>query len=301
MELWQPYADPLADPGQAQRITAPSPLYSVTTFQRLCSLSKIMTKIMNKIYRVGATAATARPHLASIDRSLDQWYRNLPPHLVFEPWTQTASEARPQTAAPNVLTLLTTYFACVVLLHRPFVSCGHLKTTDIPSNSWKRCNTAARNITSLSLAYQAAYGLRRASYLLAYAVYVACTIHARNPHASASRGEERSSPLLLSLQCLDEIVLQNPGVSSQARVVRKLLETNGIPEPQYLSPQPAASHDHAPSMNLDMGNFDFSNSLFTPSAFADVPDFSSFPTFDTDNQGVDPLFGFMDINGMPGF
>lgn len=222
-ELWTPYVDPTLP---TARINQPSPirLYSISTFQQLCSLSRIMASIIDHFYVVGATPDKARAHLDYMDEKLSTWYRNLPSELRFEPWAANSSSDGSSTmAAPNVIILLTTYNALLILLHRPFITNG-------PAYFWGRCVTAARNITSLALAYQSAYSLRRANYMLSYAVYVACTIHARNPavRESTQRGDP-SSPLTVCLRCLDELAVPNCGVSAPAKIIRRLMEANGIP------------------------------------------------------------------------
>ncbi|KAL5325601.1 hypothetical protein ACEPPN_006729 [Leptodophora sp. 'Broadleaf-Isolate-01'] len=232
-ELWMPYVDPKT-PSQNVSATPPlpTPVYSVSTFQQLCLLSKIMAKIINRFYVIGATFDNTHEYLQAADDSLAAWYAALPPHLLFEPWAKDSpsspSHTRVTTAAPNVMLLLTTYNSLVILLHRPFVF-GHLRQSSIPAASWKRCTTAARNITTIASTYQASYTLRQAPYLLSYAVYVACTIHTRNTVASeGQRVEENLSALLASLRCLDELTVPNSGVLSPASNIRKLMAANGI-------------------------------------------------------------------------
>ncbi|GAB1212283.1 hypothetical protein ATERTT37_001417 [Aspergillus terreus] len=193
-ELWTPYVDPLNPPTHSPLSFRPTRIHSVSVFQQLCSLSKIMTSIIDRFYMVSATGPRARKHLAQIDRRLTTWYLKLPPALRFEPWADDPTAPSSATvAAPNIIILLTTYNALVILLHRPFIG-----ASQPASDSWERCLTAARNITSLALAYRSAYSLRRANYLLSYAVYVACTIHARNPAIREStRRKEASSPLTM--------------------------------------------------------------------------------------------------------
>ncbi|KAG4443230.1 hypothetical protein IFR05_001273 [Cadophora sp. M221] len=232
-ELWTPYVDPKLPAHNTSLLPiVPTPIHSISTFQQLCLLSKIMAKIINKFYVVGTTVDNARTYLQVVDDSLAAWYAALPPHLIFEPWAKDSpsfsSPCPSPCPAPNILILLTTYNSLVILLHRPFVF-GHLRQSSIPATSWKRCTTAARNITTIASAYQARYTLRRASYLLSYAVYVACTIHTRNTVASEElRSEDYLSALLASLRCLDELTVPNSGVLSPASNIRRLMAANGI-------------------------------------------------------------------------
>lgn len=228
-ELWAPYTDPSLpqETAPAPSVT-PTPIHSVTTFQQMCLLSRIMTKIINRIYVVGATAANARTCLQSIDDALDAWWDSLPDDLRFEPWSDdpAVSQRRP---APNAMILNAVYYSLIILLHRPFISDGHLRSAVAPASSWKRCSRAARNITSIVLSYQSAYTLRSAPYLVSYAVYVACTIHVRNAAATElNQPGENSSLLSSSLNNLDELSLPNAGVSKPANIIRKLMVANGL-------------------------------------------------------------------------
>lgn len=252
LELWEPYQDPVApDASRMMLSSGAPPAYSVSVFQQLCLLSKIMTRIINKIYFVGATAWKTLNEVRPLDDALKAWYLDLPPHLAYEPWLKPPSH--PSTpVAPNRIILLTTYHSLVILLHRPFIATptsstnSHLSTatTNVGGNdhpirmsaySWKRCTTAARNITSLALSYRSIYPLRKSSYLLSYAVYVACTIHVLNA-ASLSQGSDKgayaesSSLLAASLGCLDELAVPNSGVADTARIIRKLMSARGVQE-----------------------------------------------------------------------
>jgi hypothetical protein len=228
-EPWTPYVDPKFPAKTASAVPlAPTPIHSVTTFQQLCLLSRIMTKIINRFYVVGATAANARASLQSIDDALIAWKESLPVGLTFEPWSEHPIPSR-QPPAPNLMILNGLYYSLVILLHRPFIADGHLRSAAAPASSWKRCSTAARNITSIALSYQSTYTLRGAPYLLSYAVYVACTIHVRNAAAAeGSQGGEYSSLLAASLKCLDELSLPNAGASKPASIIRKLVVSNGL-------------------------------------------------------------------------
>ncbi|TPX21296.1 hypothetical protein DIZ76_015252 [Coccidioides immitis] len=248
-ELWTPYVDPMFPTENMSTIPlTPTPIHSVSTFQQLCLLSRIMTKIINRFYVVGATAANARASLQSIDDALISWKDSLPGDLKFEPWSgnPATSQARP---APNVMILNALYYSLVILLHRPFISDGHLRSAVPPASSWKRCSTAARNITSIVLAYQATYTLRGAPYLMSYAVYVACTIHVRNAAATERDNPgENSSLLSASLHSLDELSLPNVGVSKPARIIRKIMAANGL---QLVSDPPGVDIHSPSSLDLD--------------------------------------------------
>ncbi|EPE10138.1 nitrogen assimilation transcription factor nira [Ophiostoma piceae UAMH 11346] len=280
LEPWAPYADPKSQ-SDATSLAASggqwtnAVTHSVSVFQQLCQLAIIMTNIINKIYFATDRAArkkTARA-LREIDDALIRWYHELPPQIVYEPWStnkRTGNDpmALPaSTVTPNIIILHTTYYCLIILLHCPFISSGtesdnvqpkqHGDETQDHSTAtyaWKRCTTAARNITNLALAYRSTYPLRRSNYMLSYAVYVACTIHVHNAAAVAGTSRSLSSdgesagtgtspgntasvlpsdPSLLlraSLVCLDELAVPNSGVADTARIIRKLMAAKSISE-----------------------------------------------------------------------
>lgn len=272
LEPWAPYVDPKSQTDASSLAASGgrwtnAVTHSVSVFQQLCQLAIIMTNIINKIYFATDRAArkkTARA-LREIDDALINWYREVPPQIMHEPWSANKragneSQAPATAVTPNITILHTTYYCLVILLHCPFISSGtesdaqQKESEDETQNhqtatyAWKRCTTAARNITNLALAYRSTYPLRRSNYMLSYAVYVACTIHVHNAVAMARADSESAgaatSPgntastlasdasLLLraSLVCLDELAVPNSGVADTARIIRKLMAAKGISE-----------------------------------------------------------------------
>lgn len=172
LEHWQPfaYSDVQSYPG--------SPAYSVSTFTELCKLSLILNGILNKVYSERSSNRSPQElmaTLASLDTQLQSWQHGLPDHLQF------SNSAIQTTPPPHVLSLLSLYNVLLILLHRPFVAEGHLHTTDpsVAVSSFTTCTVAANRIIHLLQAYDHAFSIRRAPYLISYATYVAATIHVR--------------------------------------------------------------------------------------------------------------------------
>ncbi|KAH7159245.1 fungal-specific transcription factor domain-containing protein [Fusarium sp. MPI-SDFR-AT-0072] len=199
------------------------PRHSVSTFQQLCLLSKIMTTIINRFYVVGATFSNAQIDLQKIEQALQQWREKLPLELGFQPWLSTSTEVQ----TPNIMVLHNVYHSLIILVHRPFISDDHLRSTATSGRSWEQCTVAARCITSIASVYKSTYGLNGAPYVLAYTVYVACTIHVRNA-ASQSQAGDHLAMLKSSLECLDELCTANPGVAKPANSIRRLIEANQL-------------------------------------------------------------------------
>ncbi|KAI1088107.1 fungal-specific transcription factor domain-containing protein [Rostrohypoxylon terebratum] len=295
LELWEPYQDPTIPDTTRIMISSPPPSYSVSVFQQLCLLSKIMTQIIDKIYFVGATSLETMNEIGPLDESLQAWYVDLPSNLTYEPWVKAPIDLS-TPAAPNRIILLTTYHSLVVLLHRPFIVAPASQTNNdrpikMSAYSWKRCTTAARNITSLALSYRSIYPLRKSSYLLSYSVYVACTIHVLNAASLSSRGDKSAyaeSSLLLaaSLGCLDELAVPNSGAVDTACIIRKLMAAKGVQE----LPKPVEFEASTPNRPFD--NFwQFSSSSPTYDDLAQIQPFQ-----DICLPGQDLLFGFMNEN-----
>ena len=224
LELWSPYVDPKIPTTSS---LAPIPIYSITTFQQLCLLSKLMTRIINRFYFVGAMASDAQASLQVLDRALVSWYAHLPPALTFQPWSADLAIGG-KVVTPNIMILHSTYHSLVILLHRPFISDGHLRSKSPPADSWKTCSTAASNITSVISRWKEVYTLRRAPYLIGYAAYVACTIHVRN--AALQAGEKSHVMLLSTLGMLMEVAAINPGLLGTEKLIRNLMRVNGVGE-----------------------------------------------------------------------
>ncbi|KAI7763005.1 hypothetical protein LZL87_011148 [Fusarium oxysporum] len=199
------------------------PRHSVSTFQQLCLLSKIMTTIINRFYVVGATFSNAQIDLQKIEQALQQWRDKLPLELGFQPWLSTSTAVQ----TPNIMVLHNVYHSLIILVHRPFISDDHLRSTATSGRSWEQCTVAARCITSIASVYKSTYGLNGAPYVLAYTVYVACTIHVRNA-ASQSQAGDHLAMLKSSLECLDELCTANPGVAKPANSIRRLIEANQL-------------------------------------------------------------------------
>ena len=226
LELWKPYTDRTSALNPGSLSSRPTMIHSVSTFQQFCLLSRIMTKIINRFYVVGASSRNAKAGLQAVDDALQSWKHCLPKELHFEP--QVVSMLTEHYPSPNIMNLHATFHSLIILLHRPFISDGHLRLITAPEVSWKRCTSAAKGITSIVLAYRTAYTLQAAPYILSYALYVACTIHVRNAAAERNRTRDKSSMLSSSLQCLDELCKANPGVKRPVSIIRRLMATNGL-------------------------------------------------------------------------
>lgn len=240
LEPWQPFAY-----SDTQSYSG-SPGYSVSTFIQLCKLSLVLNEILNKVY--SERSSNRSPHdliasLNTLDGQLREWYDALPDHLRFN------AHATKVVPPPHVLSLLALYHVQVILLHRPFVSEGHLHTADpsVALSSFTTCTAAAFSITQILQAYDNTFSIQRAPYLISYATYVAATIFVR---VAAQR--EGASRAHASLQnCLDVFKKNqetNWAVRRAHNVILHLMDRMGVRlETQTVTP---TSPLEQPSRNL---------------------------------------------------
>ena len=292
-EIWTPYIDPHINTGRSEISGRPEFLtHSVSCFQRLCLLSKIMTRIIDEFYVIGATTTSAKSSLREIDDLLGQWEKNLPSGLRIGSINCSFSSME---HTPNVLCLHIIYHALIILLHRPLVADGHLRSASPPVASWKRCSEAAEAITHIVASYARLYTLRGAPYLVSYGLYVACTIHVRNlAMMSNESGSEYQRLLGFSLRWLEQLSVPNPAVAQTVRIIRKLMNDRGIVLPSF-------SHDfNAPQeqiMSRMEGNIDAQETSLNPQISFDFLENSSL--FFNGWEGTfadDALYGFLDQN-----
>ncbi|TLD23837.1 hypothetical protein PspLS_06355 [Pyricularia sp. CBS 133598] len=187
LQNWQPFAYSMEN-----KKYSGSPAYSVTTFTSLCHLSVVMSDILSCIYTertFDQSAVELCATLENLNSKLVAWKKALPKHLDFDPIKST------QVPPPHVLSLHAMYHVLTILLHRPFVADGHLYNTSrsIPVNSFIICASAADSIAALLRAYDRAFSVRHAPYLISYATYVAATIHVRIAAKRSTDSEAREN------------------------------------------------------------------------------------------------------------
>jgi hypothetical protein len=144
------------------------------------------------------------------------------------------------------------YSVLMILLHRPFVADGHLYNTSraISVNSFISCATAADDIVQLLRAYDKAFSVRRAPYLISYATYVAATIHARIA-AKRGPGSHAHSSLEACLAVFRENQETNWAVRRANAIVQNLMKRLGVTTPSLDETQidrdtSSGSHDSTP-------------------------------------------------------
>ncbi|KAL2864082.1 transcription factor domain-containing protein [Aspergillus lucknowensis] len=172
LEEWEPYLDPHA--AQQPPPYEPRPAHALSTFSWLARLFQISTRITSLygIQTIKCTSEYLREQKHSIECELRDWKGSLPAHLRFDPDTSP-------TPPPHQITPHTTYHALTILLQRAFLSEGHLRrhsTEESRKESEQLCIHSAICIQKLVRAYRDSFTLRRAPFLLSYAVYSAVIV-----------------------------------------------------------------------------------------------------------------------------
>ena len=138
MNIWTPYVNSQS-PNINNTMCAPldpTPFFSVSTFQQLCFLSRIIAHNTNRFYAVRASTAISSSSLQSIDISLTAWSRNPIQDLLCKPGSSDTKPAH-RSVSRNIVMHHDTYWSMVILLHRPFISNNHLRSASTPANSWR--------------------------------------------------------------------------------------------------------------------------------------------------------------------
>lgn len=275
LEPWQPFAY-----SDTQSYSG-SPAYSVSTFVQLCKLSLMLNEILNKVY--SERSSNRSPHdliasLNTLDGQLKDWHNALPDHLRFN------THATRVVPPPHVLSLLALYNLQVILLHRPFVSEGHLHTADpsVALSSFTTCTAAAFSITQLLQAYDNTFSIQRAPYLISYATYVAATIFVRvaaqregasRAHASLQncldvfeKNQEtnwavrRAHNVILHLMNRMGVRLENQPVTPTDGIGSLLEQPSGSlaipPDSNLQGPAPVTSHENPPEIEASALDID---------------------------------------------
>ncbi|SPO28837.1 related to nitrogen assimilation transcription factor nit-4 [Ustilago trichophora] len=256
-EFWTPVAYRGPACGETQRVanTTPAgytgPIYSVSTFTELCRLTVIMEKIIHLFYSIDSGSRPERAqteHLIGMRSELAAWRTSLPAHLRIDSISPggRCTAQRSRTRPPNLISLHALYHALTILLNRPFLPHGHLRSDDPATgrSAWKACVDAASSISSLMNLYRQTVSMKGAPQLISYINFCAAGIHVRlaaqlqqRPPSNATgeaanmAASSRRYELKALRQCLrdfEENQDPNPGVVKAKSVISNMAERAGI-------------------------------------------------------------------------
>ncbi|EPQ54209.1 hypothetical protein GLOTRDRAFT_122008 [Gloeophyllum trabeum ATCC 11539] len=219
--IWQPY--PLQPQRESSYIPVQTHLRSC--FRAMSSLALIIGNIVDKIYPIRSKTMQVRvTESARLEQSLSQWYLNLPNCLQYN-----SSNATSPTPPPHVLVLHMMYWSTVLLLHRAFFprnakdDDAKLRQTPdaVIERARQECKGAANHVSSIAVAYGAAFGLRYTtpfltSYILGAGIMHIVTLSTNASDVQASLGLR---------QCLESLKEMGDAWPSAARAWELL---NGV-------------------------------------------------------------------------
>ncbi|KAK9257727.1 fungal-specific transcription factor domain-containing protein [Lipomyces tetrasporus] len=203
------------------------PLYSISTFKEECRLSIIMGRIISCLYSEKSPTRSFDDLLREamvLHDDLKAWRIALPAYLDFK-----SSESANAALLPHMFSLLAMYNVLVILLHRPFVSDGHLQSTSlsVAFDSFVTCTSAATEIGHILGAYGRAFWIMTSPYIISYATYVSATIHVRMA-AQRQPGSEAHKSLQTCLYVLNEHQQVCHAARRAMRVIRSIMERMGV-------------------------------------------------------------------------
>ncbi|KAF9960769.1 hypothetical protein BGZ72_005934 [Mortierella alpina] len=134
--------------GATSMLTGPSP-HSEKKFVYMASLMRILGRVMLSLYSplskassLSTSSMTNPAPLEQLDKELTDWLLTLPPHLQFR-----SVQQEPGTF---VCTLHMTFYAVLILLHRPYSHRSSHSTPNDPSISLSICTSAANNTIEMA-------------------------------------------------------------------------------------------------------------------------------------------------------
>jgi hypothetical protein len=184
------------------------------------------------------------------------------------------------------------FHALLILLHRPFVSEGHLKSVagSVTSDAFSICETAASEIDVILRWYKSQWCIKSPPYFISYSTYVSATIHVRtaaqkpqrsraherlrtcleilSEHQNVCHAPRRSMNILLGLVHRLKVDVGGVFAASISRTAKceasrleDHKETPCVNSRSYLLESPSnnviSSQIHAPEMVGAMRSFDF--------------------------------------------
>ncbi|EPE35777.1 Zn2/Cys6 DNA-binding protein [Glarea lozoyensis ATCC 20868] len=155
------------------------PVYSISIFRETCKLCMILDKVILSLYSEDSSSKRPEELLReSTARTveLDNWKNTLPTQLNLD-----LSNSCTRTYLPHALSLISLFNVLIILIHRPYVSDGHLQSmsSSVVLDSFSKCAIAAFEIDNILKKYEQYYCLKTAPYIMSYATYVSATIHVR--------------------------------------------------------------------------------------------------------------------------
>lgn len=248
LEEWTPLIDQSqsSDTNMFLMSYRPHPAYALSSFTALVKLALIASRITQTFYSIDCVRQS-HGNLWSIksdvEDDLKNWQTHLPSHLRFDP--VKGDDVPP----PHQITPHTTYHVLNILLQRPFLDGGYLQEGTSESNKKRNeesCAESALAIWKLVGAYRDTFTLRRAPFLLSYAVYSSVVVMLRR---SKTEPERFKGPIAFFLTALSELQRGcNFGLRKPVSIIRDMLNELGEADICQSQPQHPESERALASM-----------------------------------------------------
>ena len=145
------------------------------------------------------------------------------------------------------------YYVLQILLHRPFVSEGHLQSAlpTVALDSFSTCVAAADSIAQYLESFNRAHTFKKPPYFLFYASYVSATIHVRI--AAQKQLETNAYAYLRTCFLVFDTNGEDNTAAAKARaVIQQLMDRLGVSLPSDGPLQSASAHIHQDAPQSDV-------------------------------------------------
>ncbi|KAG0205440.1 hypothetical protein BGX28_002970 [Mortierella sp. GBA30] len=223
--------------GANSMLTGPSP-HSEKNFVYMASLMRILGRVMLSLYSplskassLSTSSMTNPAPLEQLDKELTDWLLTLPPHLQFR-----SVQQEPGTF---VCTLHMTFYAVLILLHRPYSHRSSHRTPNDPSISLSICTSAANNTiemaSNMMRAVDEKRGVSRLKGMLHNAVFIFFTagiVHITNCTSTdpvlAASAKLRTIETLKCLSVIEDVWITGKWCANN---IKQLLQSRNIELP----------------------------------------------------------------------
>ncbi|RAO66208.1 uncharacterized protein BHQ10_002220 [Talaromyces amestolkiae] len=156
----------------------PVPGQVMSCFKSLCTLCKILARIMLELYSFPTNNDKSAPQVSkakelsfvSIKDAVEIWWSVLPPSLRI-----LTNELPPLSPPPHITSLNLMYNTTLILLHRPRVGGDSQSVQPAVRQSWETCRNATTAIYRILRLYVNTFGFQYITYMNSYCTYTAAT------------------------------------------------------------------------------------------------------------------------------
>ncbi|KAL8948093.1 MAG: hypothetical protein Q9222_005696 [Ikaeria aurantiellina] len=189
-----------------------------------------MNRTFNQIYgerQRYKSSDSAMQSLKTLGQDLADWSESTPLHLKFAPATVGKGDA--VVPAPHTFMVILKFHVLQILLHRPFLSYGHIhvQLPNMALESFSACASAAESIGIYLACYERVHSFDRVPYFLLYAAFVSATIQVRIV-AQRRTGTNAMAHLLTCLRVFDQNSKERSSALRAKSIIIELMTRTGL-------------------------------------------------------------------------